>query len=48
MTPERGGRSGAVFNPGAILRDRDGKVVGTMTLDVLGGPIKGFQVTHAT
>jgi RNA polymerase sigma-70 factor (ECF subfamily) len=26
--------------PGAILRDRDGKVVGTLTLDVLGGRIE--------
>ena len=26
--------------PGAILRDRDGKVVGTLTLDVLGGRIQ--------
>jgi len=26
--------------PGAILRDRDGKVAGTMTLDVLGGRIQ--------
>jgi RNA polymerase sigma-70 factor, ECF subfamily len=30
--------------PGAILRDRDGRVIGTMTLDVLGGQI---QTIHA-
>ncbi len=29
--------------PGAILRDRDGKVVGTMTLDVLGGRIQTIR-----
>ena len=29
--------------PGAILRDRDGKVVGTMTLDVLGGQIQAIR-----
>jgi RNA polymerase sigma-70 factor (ECF subfamily) len=29
--------------PGAILRDRDGKVVGTLTLDVLGGRIQTIR-----
>lgn len=29
--------------PGAILRDRDGKVVGTMTIDVLGGRIQTIR-----
>lgn len=29
--------------PGAILRDRDGKVAGTMTLDVLGGRIQTIR-----
>jgi RNA polymerase sigma-70 factor (ECF subfamily) len=29
--------------PGAILRDRDGKVVGTLTLDVLGGQIQTIR-----
>ncbi len=29
--------------PGAILRDRDGKVVGTVTLDVLGGRIQTIR-----
>jgi RNA polymerase sigma-70 factor (ECF subfamily) len=29
--------------PGAILRDRDGKVVGTMTLDVLDGQIQAIR-----
>jgi RNA polymerase sigma-70 factor (ECF subfamily) len=29
--------------PGAILRDRDGRVVGTMTLDVLGGRIQTIR-----
>ena len=29
--------------PGAILRDRDGKVVGTMTLDVLDGRIQTIR-----
>jgi RNA polymerase sigma-70 factor (ECF subfamily) len=29
--------------PGAILRDRDGKVVGTFTLDVLGGRIQTIR-----
>ena len=29
--------------PGAILRDRDGNVVGTMTLDVLGGRIQTIR-----
>ena len=29
--------------PGAILRDRDGKVAGTMTLDVLGGRIQAVR-----
>ena len=29
--------------PGAILRDRDGKVGGTMTLDVLGGRIQAIR-----
>lgn len=29
--------------PGAILRDRDGKVVGTLTLDVLGGRIQAIR-----
>jgi RNA polymerase sigma-70 factor (ECF subfamily) len=29
--------------PGAILRDRDGKVGGTMTLDVLGGRIQTIR-----
>ena len=31
--------------PGAILRDRDGKVVGTLTLDVLGGKIQAIRAT---
>ena len=30
-------------HPGAIVRDRDGKVVGTMTLDVLGGRIQAIR-----
>jgi RNA polymerase sigma-70 factor, ECF subfamily len=30
-------------HPGAIVRDRDGKVVGTMTLDVLGGRIQTIR-----
>jgi len=30
-------------NPGAIVRDRDGKVVGTLTLDVLGGRIQTIR-----
>jgi len=30
-------------NPGAILRDRDDKVVGTMTLDMLGGRIQTIR-----
>jgi RNA polymerase sigma-70 factor, ECF subfamily len=30
-------------HPGAIIRDRDGKVVGTMTLDVLGGRIQTIR-----
>ena len=29
--------------PGAILRDRDGKVVGTLTLDVLDGRIQTIR-----
>jgi RNA polymerase sigma-70 factor (ECF subfamily) len=29
--------------PGAIIRDRDGKVVGTMTLDVIGGQIQTIR-----
>jgi RNA polymerase sigma-70 factor, ECF subfamily len=29
--------------PGAILRDRDGNVVGTLTLDVLGGRIQTIR-----
>jgi RNA polymerase sigma-70 factor (ECF subfamily) len=29
--------------PGAIVRDRDGNVVGTMTLDVLGGRIQTIR-----
>jgi RNA polymerase sigma-70 factor (ECF subfamily) len=29
--------------PGAILRDRDGKVAGTLTLDVLGGRIQTIR-----
>jgi RNA polymerase sigma-70 factor (ECF subfamily) len=29
--------------PGAILRDRDGKVVGTLTLDMLGGQIQTIR-----
>ncbi len=29
--------------PGAIVRDRDGKVVGTLTLDVLGGRIQTIR-----
>jgi len=29
--------------PGAILRDRDGRVVGTMTLDVLSGRIQAIR-----
>jgi RNA polymerase sigma-70 factor, ECF subfamily len=29
--------------PGAILHDRDGKVVGTLTLDVLGGRIQTIR-----
>jgi RNA polymerase sigma-70 factor (ECF subfamily) len=29
--------------PGAILRDRDGKVIGTMTLDVLDGRIQTIR-----
>jgi RNA polymerase sigma-70 factor (ECF subfamily) len=29
--------------PGAILRDRDGKVVGTLTIDVLGGRIQTIR-----
>jgi RNA polymerase sigma-70 factor (ECF subfamily) len=29
--------------PGAILRDRDGKVIATMTLDVLGGQIQAIR-----
>lgn len=29
--------------PGAILRDRDGKVISTMTLDVLGGRIQAIR-----
>ena len=29
--------------PGAILRDRDGKVVDTLTLDVLGGRIQTIR-----
>ena len=29
--------------PGAILRDRDGKVAGTMALDVLGGRIQTIR-----
>jgi RNA polymerase sigma-70 factor (ECF subfamily) len=29
--------------PGAILRDRDGNVIGTMTLDVLGGRIQAIR-----
>jgi RNA polymerase sigma-70 factor (ECF subfamily) len=29
--------------PGAILRDRDGKIVGTLTLDVLGGRIQTIR-----
>lgn len=29
--------------PGGILRDRDGKVVGTLTLDVLGGQIQTIR-----
>jgi RNA polymerase sigma-70 factor (ECF subfamily) len=29
--------------PGAIIRDRDGKVVGTLTLDVLGGRIQTIR-----
>ena len=29
--------------PGAVLRDRDGKVVGTLTLDVLGGRIQTIR-----
>ena len=29
--------------PGAILRDRDGKVAGTMTLDVLDGRIQAIR-----
>jgi RNA polymerase sigma-70 factor (ECF subfamily) len=29
--------------PGAILRDRDGKVVGTVTLDVLGRQIQTIR-----
>lgn len=29
--------------PGAILRDRDGKVIGTLTLDVLGGRIQTIR-----
>ncbi len=30
-------------HPGAIIRDRDGKVVGTLTLDVLGGRIQTIR-----
>jgi RNA polymerase sigma-70 factor (ECF subfamily) len=30
-------------HPGAILRDRDGKVLGTLTLDVLGGRIQTIR-----
>jgi RNA polymerase sigma-70 factor, ECF subfamily len=30
--------------PGAIFRDRDGKVVGTLTLDVLGGQIQTIRM----
>ena len=30
--------------PGAILRDRDGKVGGTLTLDVLGGRIQSIRL----
>jgi RNA polymerase sigma-70 factor (ECF subfamily) len=30
-------------HPGAIVRDRDGKVVGTLTLDVLGGRIQTIR-----
>jgi RNA polymerase sigma-70 factor (ECF subfamily) len=29
--------------PGAIIRDRDGKVVGTMMLDVIGGQIQTIR-----
>ena len=29
--------------PGAIVRDRDGKVAGTLTLDVLGGQIQTIR-----
>ena len=29
--------------PSAILRDRDGKVAGTLTLDVLGGRIQTIR-----
>jgi RNA polymerase sigma-70 factor (ECF subfamily) len=29
--------------PGAILRDRDGKLVGTLTLDVLDGRIQAIR-----
>jgi RNA polymerase sigma-70 factor (ECF subfamily) len=29
--------------PGAIIRDRDGNVVGTMTLDVIGGQIQTIR-----
>jgi RNA polymerase sigma-70 factor (ECF subfamily) len=33
--------------PGAILRDRDGKVVSTLTLDVLGGRIQTIRSVHS-
>ena len=29
--------------PGAVVRDRDGKVVGTVALDVLGGRIQTIR-----
>ena len=30
--------------PGAILRDRDGKVISTLTLDMLGGRIQTIRL----
>jgi RNA polymerase sigma-70 factor, ECF subfamily len=36
-------RSEVNGQPGAIVRDRDGKVVGTLTLDVLGGRIQTIR-----
>jgi RNA polymerase sigma-70 factor (ECF subfamily) len=33
--------------PGAILRDRDGKIINTLTLDMLGGQIQTIRSVNS-